>query len=199
MTVAAILLAAGESERMGTPKPLLDWHGQTLIEYQLDQLRQTVERTVVVLGHRAADIRAGVRRADVDLVVSEEYQRGRASSVRAGAAALPDDTGTIVIVNVDQPRPAKVIRHLLDEHHSSGKLITVPVFEGRRGHPSIVDGALLPEVRGVRDETLGLRAVMQAHQDEIAEIDVDSDVVLLDLNDPADYVAALEREREATL
>lgn len=193
MSVAALLLAGGESRRMGTPKPLLKWEGQTLIEYQLKQLRQAVDRIIVVLGHRADDVRPFVHRAGALAVINEHYREGRASSVRIAAAALPEDTGAIAVLNVDQPRPAAVTRRLVKEHASAGKLITVPVFEGHRGHPPIIDGSLLPEMREVREETLGLRAVMQAHEAEVAEVEFDSAVVLLDLNEPSDYEAARER------
>lgn len=190
MSVAAILLAGGESSRMGTPKPLLEWDGQTLIEYQLRQLQSAVDRIVVVLGHRADDVRPFVHRAGALALINELYREGRASSVRIAAAALPEDTDSVAILNVDQPRPAAVTRRLVEDHTESGNLITVPAFEGQRGHPPIFDSSLIPEMREVREETLGLRAVMQDHEGEIVEVEFDSPVVLLDLNEPGDYEAA---------
>ncbi len=95
MTVAAILLAGGESSRMGVPKPLLEWGGYTLIEYQLAQLKgPPVDRVVVVLGHRADEVLPYVRSAGPDVVgvINELYAEGRASSLRVGAAALPDNS-----------------------------------------------------------------------------------------------------------
>jgi molybdenum cofactor cytidylyltransferase len=193
MAVAAILLAGGESTRMGTPKPLLEWEGQTLIEYQLGQLHDATDRIVVVLGHRADEVRPFVHRAGALALINELYREGRASSVRIAAAALPEDTECVTVLNVDQPRPAAVTRRLIEGHRTAGNLITVPVFEGHRGHPPVIDGSLLPEMREVREETLGLRAVMQAHEGEIVEVEFDSPVVLLDLNEPGDYEAARKR------
>jgi len=190
MSVAAILLAGGESKRMGTPKPLLDWNGQTLIEYQLGQLRDAVDRIVVVLGHRADEVRPFVHRAGALAVINELYKEGRASSVRIAAAALPEDTDAVAVLNVDQPRPTEITRHLIAEHQRAGNLITLPTHDGQRGHPPVLDGSLLPEMREVREESLGLRAVMQAHEDQIADVEFDSPVVLLDLNEPADYESA---------
>lgn len=198
MSVAAILLAGGESQRMGTPKPLLEWDGRTLIEYQLQQLHEAVDRIVVVLGHRADDVRPFVHRAGALAVINELYKEGRASSVRIAAAALPEDTGAIAVLNVDQPRPADVTRRLLEEHRACRNLITVPVFDQQRGHPPIIDGSLLPEMREVREETLGLRAVMQAHEANVTELEFDSPVVLLDLNEPADYDEARKRYASAS-
>jgi molybdenum cofactor cytidylyltransferase len=194
MTVAAILLAAGESARMGRPKPLLDWGGQTLIEYQLAQLnRPPVDRVVAVLGDHADEVAPYVREAGAEAVVNEGYAEGRASSLRAGAAALPDDTEAVLILAVDQPRPHDVIARLVDVHRLSGSLITVPTFEEHRGHPPVLDGSLLPELRQASEETLGLRAVIAAHGDDLSELAFETPVVLLDLNDREEY----ERARES--
>ena len=191
MTVAAILLAAGESARMGTPKPLLDWGGQTLIEYQLVQLsRPPIERVVTVLGDRADELMPYVRDAGAEAVVNERFADGRASSLRAGAAALADDTEAVLILSVDQPRPHDVIARLVDVHRLSGSLITVPSFEERRGHPPVLDGSLLPELREVSEETRGLRAVIAAHEADVTELAFETAAVLLDLNQPQEYQRA---------
>lgn len=189
--VAAVLLAGGESTRMGTPKPLLEWGGQTLIEYQLAQLAEIpASPIVVVLGHRAHEVLPYVHRAGAQAIVNELYAEGRASSVRVAAAALPDDTQAIVILNVDQPRPASVAKRLVEEHFRRSSLITVPVHQGERGHPLILSGSLLPELRQVREATQGLRAVIQRHERRITEIEFPSSVVLLDMNRPEEYEKA---------
>lgn len=188
---AAIVPAGGESARMGKPKPLLEWDGGTLIEYQLAQLKGAgVKRLVAVLGHAADEILPYVRKAGAQAVINELYSEGRASSVRVGAAALPDDTDQIVVLNVDQPRPAAVTERLLAEHRSRRSLITVPVFQGRRGHPVVFDGSLLTELREVREETQGLRAVLERHQRTVNEVEFDTPLVLLDMNLPEDYEQA---------
>jgi len=117
MSVAAILLAAGESYRMGTPKPLLEWGGSTLVKYQLVQLKgPPVDRVVVVLGYGADVIRPLVHGASADVVINERYTEGRASSLQVGAAALGEDTEAVLVLNVDQPRPRRIIERLLREH-----------------------------------------------------------------------------------
>ncbi len=199
VALGAILLAGGESTRMGTPKPLLEWDpstplragGRTLIEYQLAQLqRLPADRIVVVLGARADEVRPFVHRAGALAVINELYAEGRASSVRVGAAALNEETETVIVLNVDQPRPYAVIKRLVDEHRRHGNLITVPVHQGERGHPLIADGSLLRELREVREATQGLRAVLQRHEAEVVEIEFDTPVVLLDMNRPEDYETA---------
>lgn len=190
-TVAAILLAGGESARMGVPKPLLEWGGQTLIEYQLAQLAELpASPIVVVLGHRADEIRPYVRRAGAQAIVNELYREGRATSVRVAAAALPDDTEAIIILNVDQPRPSSITERLLEEHLRRNSLITVPVYQGERGHPLIASGSLLPELRQVREAAQGLRAVIQRHENQLTEVEFDTPLVLLDMNRPEEYEKA---------
>lgn len=191
MSVAALLLAAGESARMGAPKPLLQWQGTTLIEYQVEQLRSAADLVVVVLGHRANEIRPQIERGGAEIVVNQSYVDGRASSVRTGSAALPEDMKAIIVLNVDQPRPAWLLRRLVDEKLATQSTIAVPSHRGKRGHPPVFDGTLLGELREVRDEDLGLRAVLERHADDVAEVEFDSEIVLLDLNERGEYERAL--------
>jgi CTP:molybdopterin cytidylyltransferase MocA len=193
MTIAAILLAGGRSRRMGKPKPLLEWRGKTLVEYQGQQLKQLpVDQLVVVLGHGADDVRPLVRGVGGLCVVNELYNEGRASSVRVGAAALSEETDAVLVLNVDQPRPVTIMRRLLAEHRKSHALITIPTHGGERGHPTIFDGSLLPAMREVREESQGLRDVVASTDGLILEVEFDSNVVLLDLNEPHQYETALE-------
>ncbi len=188
---SAILLAAGESTRMGEPKALLRWGGATLIEYQVRQLSEAgVAETVVVLGHAADEIRKRVPSA-ARVVVNLHYKEGRATSLRAGAGALPDDAGPIIVLNVDQPRPSELLRSLLAAHEAGASPISRPAFEGQHGHPPVLDGLLLDELRAVEEESLGLRGVMAAHADDVADIDLGDERVLVSFNTPEEYAAAL--------
>jgi len=187
MTVAAILLAGGESSRMGQPKALLPWGDQRLVEYQIDQLLQPpIERVFVVLGHEAERITPVVERAGAEVLVNELYKRGRASSLRVGARAVADDTRTIVVLDVDQPRPRRVIQRLIENHVRASNVITVPTCEGKRGHPTVV----LPELRRVRERTEGLRGFLDQHEADVVELPFDSEVVLVGINTPQEYEAA---------
>ncbi len=196
---AAILLAAGESTRMGQPKALLPWRGVTLIEYQVRQLSEAdVGEIVVVLGHEADEIREHVRPSTgsgwgLRTVVNLLYQEGRATSLRAGAGALPDDAHPIIVLNVDQPRPAELLRTLLAAHEAGASPITRPTFEGRHGHPPVLDGLLLAELRAVEEESLGLRGVMAVHASDVADIDLEDERALVSFNTPEEYAEALAR------
>ena len=189
--VRALLFAAGESTRMGALKQLLPWQGRPLVAYQVEQLRAAgADEVIVVVGHEAARVAAAATAAGGRIVVNPAYRSGRASSVRAGAAALPDDTAAIITLNVDQPRPTALVRRVLDAHLAGSALITVPEQGGRRGHPVIFAGALLPELRAVDEASEGMRAVVRRHAHARQVVTVDDAAIHLELNTPADYAAA---------
>jgi len=184
----AVLLAAGESQRMGRPKGLLSWGDATLIEYQLRRLLDAgLDRVIVVLGHAWEQIAPLAGGENVEIVVNDRYREGRASSVRAGAGAVWDEDEAVLVLAVDQPRPATLLSRLLQAHRTGGGLITVPTFEGRRGHPALYSGALTPELRQVTEESQGLRALARAHARHVKEVPLDDPTVLLDINTPEEY------------
>ncbi len=180
---------------MGRHKALLPWGGTTLIEHQARELLAARCEVIVVLGHAADEIRGHVP-AEATVVVNEAYREGRASSLRAGAAALPDAADTIVVLNVDQPRPRDVIEtliaaHRADQAYETEPVITVPVFRGKRGHPPVLSGALLAELRSASEQARGLRGISADHEDAVREVEFDSPAVLLDVNTEEDYREAL--------
>ena len=193
MRVFALLLAAGESARMGQPKALLPWQGGTLLEFQVEQLLAGgIERVILVLGHEAERIRRAVSALPrTTIVVNPEYATGKTSSVRAGMDAIPADTDAVLVVSVDQPRPAALTRRLCQAHETAGALITVPAFGGRHGHPTIFARALFPEMREITEETQGLRAVRHRHRVETHVLQTAIRAPLIDINTPEDYQAAL--------
>ena len=178
---------------MGEPKALLPWGGTSLIEYQVRQLSEAgVDEIVVVLGHAADGIRG--KMPDIArVVVNLQYREGRATSLRAGAGALPDDAGPIIVLNVDQPRPAELLRSLLAAHEAGTSPITRPAFERQHGHPPVLDGALLDELRAVEEASLGLLGVMTAHANDIADIDLGDERVLVSFNTPEEYADAFAK------
>ena len=151
---AAILLAAGESTRMGEPKQLLDWQGQTLVAAQVETLLGAQCRPViVVLGAHANRVRQAIPgRAEVQIVTNQQWRGGRASSIRAGARAVPPVVDAVAVVSVDQPTRAEVVTRLAKELVlSTDALIAVPRREGRNGHPPVFRAQLLPELQHVTE------------------------------------------------
>lgn len=200
LVIVGLLLAAGESTRMGSPKPLLDWRGRPLVQYQVQQLlRGGCDLVIVVLGHRASRVIPFIPAQGARVVVNPLYRRGRATSVRAGAAAVPPEARWVLVLGVDQPRPAGAIRQVVRAAVASRAAIVTPTYGGRHGHPTAFAGRLLPELAQVEDATLGLRAVVQRHREEIQEAPAASDVVLQDLNTPQDYQAARRENAKSSL
>ncbi len=197
---AGILLAAGESTRMGQSKPLLDWGGEPLVVYQVRQLLEAgLERVVVVVGDRAEAVAAAlgsIAGPRLRTVTNEAYRQGKVGSVLRGLEALTASDGPFLVLSVDQPRPASLLRSVLGAHNAGGALITVPRYRGRGGHPTIFSGALYDEMLAIEEETLGLREVVRRHQDEVLHLDVEDPAVTLDINDETAYLAAAARTLE---
>ncbi len=193
MRLYALLLAAGESARMGRPKALLPWQGGTLVEFQIEQLLAGgMERVVLVLGHEAEAVRlVASPLARTAIIFNQDYATGKTSSVRAGLEAIPNHADAVLVLAVDQPRPAGLIRRLCQAHETSDALITVPSFGGRHGHPTIFSRELFPEMRNIREETQGLRAVRHRHRERTEVIETATRVPLIDINTPEEYQDAL--------
>lgn len=197
---AALLLAAGESRRMGQLKALLPWQRTTLLSYQLNALYDAgVVRLMVVLGHRAAELQEVLQSEKasfpgLDWVVNPDYRQGKTTSIKAGLQALsPHNPQTILILNVDQPRRPETLGYLLRQHRAAAALITIPAYRGKGGHPVILDAALMDDLRGITEETQGLQAIMQRHKGFIHRAEVDTPEALWDLNTPEQYHAALQK------
>lgn len=195
---AALLLAAGESRRMGQLKALLPWQGATLLSHQLDALDTAgVGCLMVVLGHRAAELQEVLQsekasRPGLDWVVNPDYLQGKTTSIKAGLRALSAyNPQTILMLNVDQPRRPELLGYLLRQHRAATALITIPAYRGKGGHPVIVDAALLDDLLGITEEKQGLRAVLARHKAFIHRAEVDTPEALWDLNTPEEYRAVL--------
>lgn len=189
---AAVLLAAGESTRMGQLKALLTWEGRTLFEYQVSQLLSApVERLVVVLGYRDSDLRP-LLPADrrLQVVHNPAYASGKVSSIVAGVAAAPPEH-PVLILGVDQPRPRGTIASVIEAHASGGAKVTVGGFEGRRGHPVVFARELRGELLAITEETEGLRSVLRAYAGDVAVAETGDPLALVNLNTPEDYERAL--------
>ena len=200
MTIAAILLAAGESSRMGRPKPTLPWFGTTLVEAQIDSLLSGgVDEVYVVTGKSNAEVAPVLDQlAHVHRIYNPDFASGKTTSVRSGINALSQDVSTIVLLAVDQPRPAWVIRKVLKSHISSGAPLTSPRFEGHGGHPLIFSGELRSELAVVTEENQGIREVFSRHETAMNGIEFTNPIVRLDLNTPEAYEDALANYKSLT-
>jgi CTP:molybdopterin cytidylyltransferase MocA len=190
--ISSIILAAGMSTRMRRLKPLLDWGGESLLAYEVNQLKAAgVDEVIVVLGYRADDIHRIIGKLPCRVMLNPVYYQGRAGSIRIGAKAVNRDAAAIIVQNVDQPRPADFLRQLIDSHKEQSSA-TLPASAGRHGHPVIVSGRLRTEMMEASEEGHGLDGVLKAHAGELADAPFD-DTCFIDLNTPEDYEAARRR------
>jgi molybdenum cofactor cytidylyltransferase len=192
--VTAIVLAAGESRRMGALKPLLPYGSATVLQTVVRSLKASpVDRVLVVLGHRSEEIAASLKGEGVETVFNPRYLDGMLSSVQAGIAAAPEETAWFVIALGDQPslRPSTVTQ-LLNETRNGGTGIVVPSYSGRRGHPLLIHARYRGEIGALSGET-GLRELVQRHPDAIRHVVVPDERVLSDMDTPEDYARELRR------
>ena len=192
---AVVILAAGESTRMERPKQLLDWGGVPLVRYQAEQAaRAGFEAIVVVLGHLVEEVLSAMETAPLpprtSIVVNRDYREGKTTTIKAGLRTLMPSTAAVAILSVDQPRPAEVLRRLLEMHLRGGHRISVPVFQGKHGHPPVFEGALIPELLRITEEGQGIREVIERHRDALREIAFADPLVRTNLNTPEDYEVA---------
>jgi molybdenum cofactor cytidylyltransferase len=175
---------------MGRLKQLIEWDGMPLVAWQAAQLREAgADEVLVVLGHSAGDIRPAVP-PFATVVVNDAYKHGRATSLKLGAEALPEGSEAVLILSVDQPRPSWVGHRLVERWRAGRPKVVSPRFEKGFGHPILLDGSLVPELREVSEATLGLRAVIDRHVTEAVSVSMANQAVDVDLNTPEDYERA---------
>ncbi len=193
--VAAVLLAAGESTRMGEPKALLPWGGQPLIAHQVAALHEAgYGPLVVVLGHDAERVADALpSNITLEAAVNARYEQGRTTSIVLGVLRLIEaGVDGVVIASVDQPRSAGMLRTLREAFERERPQIAVPSLGGRPGHPPLFSAGLLPELLKVSEETEGLRQVMRDFGEGRLLVPVDDPLTLTNLNTHEEYEAALK-------
>ncbi len=191
--IYAIVLAAGESRRMGAPKQLLPFGGKTVLLAVVDRLLLSrADGVLVVLGCRAEEVRATLGGRPVQVVLNLDYAQGMLASVQAGVAALPPDATASLICLGDQPTldPA-VVDQVIEAHRQTGRGIVIPTFNGKRGHPALISLRYRDEILALSGEP-GLKAVMRGHLEDTAEVEVHRPEILDDIDTPEDYQKALK-------
>jgi molybdenum cofactor cytidylyltransferase len=185
--VAAILLAAGRSERMRAFKPLLPFGNKTVIEACVDYLHEGgIETIVVVVGHRAQEIQEQLQGTLVSFALNPDPTSEMDASIACGVSQLSDQVNATLIALVDHPAiPADVVERLLVEWRNGGRL-AIPTFGGRGGHPVLVDLSLREELLSL-DPARGLKALFEAHRSEVRRVSVDSPYIARDMDTWDDY------------
>ena len=178
---------------MGAFKPLLPFGKKTVIEYCLDYLRDGgVDQIVVVLGHRADEIRVHLN--DVQVAINPDPDSEMGASIATGVRALPETTRAVVIALVDHPAvPAKIVSTLIEEWQNRHAHVVIPTWQGRGGHPVLVDLAYRKELENLTDPASGgLRQLFQTHASDVQRLPVASPFVARDMDTWDDYLALCE-------
>jgi molybdenum cofactor cytidylyltransferase len=188
--IAAVVLAAGESSRMGRAKALLPIDGQTFVERIVGSLGQAgLEKIVVILGHDAAAMRQKIEYLPVTILVNPDYKKGQLSSLQTAVRYLVADqqcSGMLVHL-VDHPYiDAGLVQTLIERFKSSGQAIAVPRYHGRRGHPVIFARRLFEELLQAPEDQ-GAKAVVYAHRHETLELETEIEGIMLDIDTPELY------------
>jgi molybdenum cofactor cytidylyltransferase len=184
--LAAVILSAGASSRMGRPKALIPYREGTFLEHLIQVTRHPrIGVTRVVLGAGADEIR-DITKLDESLVVlNRDWQQGQLSSICAGIRSLDGiETDGIVLCPVDHPLvSARLVGELVAQFYLNNKSIVLPTFNSRRGHPVIFSRTLYPELLDAPTDK-GARAVVWAHSSEILEVPTSEEGIVLNINDP---------------
>jgi len=186
--IGAVVLAAGASQRMGEPKQLLLLDGQPILQRTLENVRAAkVVDIVLVLGFQAEAIKRQLKVDRVKVIFNEAYEQGMACSLRAGLSALNPLTDAAFIVLADQPfvRPA-TLDLIINQYERSAAQIVIPLYQGFRGNPVLLDRSVFPEVMDLTGD-IGCRAIFGDHTEGLVKMTVDDIGILLDIDSQADY------------
>ena len=193
--LAGVILAAGESSRMGRPKALLAAPGweppESFLDRMIGLLAAHSAPVIVVLGAHADAIRGGaVRASQATFVVNERYPEGQLSSLQCGLRAVPEKAEGVMFTPVDFPRvlAGTVAGVVATFWRGGGSGLVIPRYQGRRGHPVCAACRFIPEFLALPSEAQA-REIIHRHAGEACYVDVDDPGILRDVDDPEAYRA----------
>jgi molybdenum cofactor cytidylyltransferase len=191
--VSAILLAAGESRRMGVNKLSLPWGRRTVVEQCLHTLlKSEVKEVVVVLGALTKDLGNRLGQPGVKVVFNPHSRKGMGTSIRRGLRAVDRRCRGVLIALGDQPCvKTKTINALIRAFGRQRSTIVVPTFKGQRGHPVLFDRRFENELRNLKRD-VGGRSLLEQYGDCLAEVRVRSEGILKDVDTWEEYRKGLQ-------
>lgn len=184
----AIILAAGASTRMKQQKLLLPYNGKTIIETVVENVARSVNSNImIVLGSHRKQIQEQIVNCPAKFCVNENYMNGMLSSAICGFRALPGETKAALIFLGDQPQiPPQVTDLVIKAWIQSGKGIVMPTFNGRRGHPVLIETRYKAEIEQL-DPEKGLRTLSEKFIDDVYEVECIIPEILRDIDTPEEY------------
>jgi len=186
--ISAILLAAGQSKRMGEPKQLMRFGQSTIVEQAIDNLLGSiVNELIVVLGHRAEEVRGLITTRPVRLAVNPDYQQGMSTSIIAGLNLVDSRARAVMLALGDQPFiDSQTINRLIDGFNNHDKGIVIPTYQSKRGHPIIFAMKYRKQLLELKGD-VGARQLIQENPEDILEVVVDCEGILVDIDTVDSY------------
>jgi len=187
-SVMSVVLAAGKSTRMNQQKLLMPWKGKTIIEHVVKTIQSsTTEEVVVVLGSHHEKIMKTLRYLHPIFAENEDYEAGMLSSIQIGIKNLPEHAQAVLIQLGDQPMiHTETINRLIEVFQTGSKGIVLPSYNGKRGHPLLIDLKYRNEIDHLNPKK-GLRELLYKYPQDIEEVEVDTSTILTDIDTPDDY------------
>lgn len=186
--ISAILLAAGQSKRMGQPKQVLPFGSSTILEQTIDNLLHSkIDELIVVLGYRAQELMEKLASTPVKIAINPAYEQGMSTSIVTGLSLVDDKAQAVMLALGDQPFiSSRVIDKLIDEFFSHNKGIALPTYRGNRGHPVIFAIKYKGELLSLKGD-IGGREIIKKHPDDVVEVAVDFESINVDIDTLTDY------------
>jgi molybdenum cofactor cytidylyltransferase len=188
--IVAVVLAAGESSRMGRPKALLPIDGQTFVERIATALKRTqVGKVFVILGHNSDELKQRIENLPVEILMNPDYKLGQLSSLQVAVRYLQTDKSCdgMLVHLVDHPYiDSTLVDLMIQRFYETKKLIVVPRYRGKRGHPVLFSRELFNSLLAAPMDQ-GAKSVVNAHRDETLEIETEDEGITLDIDTPELY------------
>ncbi len=191
--VAALVLAAGQAKRMGVNKLIQPLGGKPLVRHAVEAaLASQAEPVILVTGHQREAVEEALEGLDLLSVHNRNFAAGLSTSLKRGLAALPAEIDAAVVLLGDMPRiaPGTIDRLIASFNPLEGRAICLPTFEGKRGNPVLLGRQFFTEAQTIEGDQ-GAREILQEYADLVAEVPVDDEAVLLDIDTP-EALAALQ-------
>jgi len=192
MSISAVILAAGESSRMGEPKPLLQIKGKSFLERAVGNCQQAgIGEILVVLGHSADGMIPHISELGCQWIIHSNYSEGQTSSLQAGLRAIRQDVEAFLLYPIDYALvEAQDLRLLLQAREQyPTKAAYIPVFQNQKGHPVLLDHRIREKILEISAD-LGANVIVRQFQKETILIPVENEWVLRDIDTPADLESA---------
>ena len=193
--IAAVVLAAGTSTRLGTPKQLLPYRGKPLIATVVQTTSSSrVDKTVVVLGHQAEEVREALKDFQISFVYNPDYAKGQSTSLKVGLTALSNSVDAALFVLGDQPllQPDTVNR-IIKEYSLCGRGMVAPFYRGQRGNPVLFDRIFFPKIEALAGDT-GARKIIECYYQQLIKLAVDDIGIIFDIDTWEDYCQLISFE-----